>query len=44
MTGKALKDSINIVRSFPDMDKAYSQLKTLRFNIVFICKNVEKTV
>ncbi|CDY17312.1 BnaA10g09460D [Brassica napus] len=43
MTGKALKD-YKIVRSFPDMDKAYSQLKTLRFNILFICKNLETTV
>lgn len=44
MTGKTLKDSIKIVSSFPDMENAYYQLKTLRFNILHICKNLETTV
>ncbi|CAG7910060.1 unnamed protein product, partial [Brassica rapa] len=40
ITGKALKDSIKIVRSFPDMDKAYSQLKTLRKSHLLYHKTV----
>lgn len=31
MTGRALKDSIQIVSSFPEMEKQYSTLQTLRF-------------
>ncbi|XP_013717293.2 trigger factor-like protein TIG, Chloroplastic isoform X2 [Brassica napus] len=34
VTGKALKDSIQIVSSFPEMEKAYSQLKTLSYEVV----------
>ncbi|KAL0729041.1 hypothetical protein Bca4012_025134 [Brassica carinata] len=34
VTGKALKDSIQIISSFPDMEKAYSQLKTLSYEVV----------
>ncbi|CAA0409943.1 Trigger factor-like protein TIG, Chloroplastic [Arabidopsis thaliana] len=34
VTGRALKDSIQIVSSFPDMEKAYSKLKTLSYEVV----------
>ncbi|CAH8332860.1 unnamed protein product [Eruca vesicaria subsp. sativa] len=34
VTGKALKDSIQILSSFPEMEKAYSQLKTLSYEVV----------
>ncbi|EOA13136.1 hypothetical protein CARUB_v10026153mg, partial [Capsella rubella] len=34
VTGRALKDSIQIVSSFPEMEKAYSQLKTLSYEVV----------
>ncbi|KAG2280500.1 hypothetical protein Bca52824_051720 [Brassica carinata] len=34
VTGKALKDSIQIVSSFPEMEKAYSQLRTLSYEVV----------
>ncbi|KAF3503893.1 hypothetical protein F2Q69_00043706 [Brassica cretica] len=34
MTGKTLKDSIKIVSSFPDMENAYYQLKTLSYELV----------
>ncbi|ESQ42931.1 hypothetical protein EUTSA_v10013195mg [Eutrema salsugineum] len=34
VTGKALKDSIQILSSFPVMEKAYSQLKTLSYEVV----------
>ncbi|KFK27123.1 hypothetical protein AALP_AA8G337800 [Arabis alpina] len=34
VTGRALKDSIQIVSSFPDMEKQYSQLKTVSYEVV----------
>ncbi|CAN8252902.1 unnamed protein product [Cochlearia groenlandica] len=34
VTGKALKDSMQIASSFPEMEKAYSQLKTLSYEVV----------
>ncbi|CAL9243634.1 unnamed protein product [Arabidopsis halleri] len=34
VTGRALKDSIQIVSSFPEMEKAYSKLKTLSYEVV----------
>ncbi|CAN7031702.1 hypothetical protein Bca4012_044789 [Brassica carinata] len=41
MTGKTLKDSIKIVSSFPDMENAYYQLKTLRKSHLFYHKTVQ---